>query len=212
MKTLKHTLGISLLVISFLLSNEVNGQKRNNKSNKGTKTERINTKNRVTTPHDKRYRTQPVTRNPHYIYPRHRRVVRTLPRHHVRIVYRGLPYFYYSGIYYTQYGDEYIVVMPPLGFRITVLPVGYTRIVVGPSIYFYHSGIYYLESKTPEDNNEDDGKYEVVKPPIGTIVSEIHEDSEEVVVDGKTYYEYNDILYKKIIDTDNKVTYEVVYN
>ena len=52
----------------------------------------------------------------------------------------------------------------------------------------------------------------MVKPPVGTIVSEIHEDSEEVVVDGKTYYEYNDILYKKIIDTDNKVTYEVVHN
>ena len=210
MKTLKHTLGISLLFISLLFSNEIIGQKRQTRNN-GVKTERIGG-NKVKTTHNRhgdRYRTQPVRRSPHYRYPRHRRVIRTLPRHHVKIVYRGLPYFYYSGIYYTQYGDEYIVVMPPVGFRIGVLPVGYVRIVVGPSIYFYHSGIYYIETN---DTEEDDQKYEVVTPTIGTVVSEIHEDSEEVVIDGKTYYEYNDILYKKIIDDEENVSYEVVYN
>ena len=211
MRTLKHTLGISLILILLVFPNEISGQKRNTTRGNGVKTERIGTNKKVGTNHHRhndRYRTQPVRRNPHYRYPRHRRVIRTLPRYHVRIVYRGLPYFYYSGIYYTQYGDEYIVVMPPVGFRIGVLPVGYVRIVVGPSVYFYHSGIYYIENS--ESDNEDE-KYEVVTPDIGTVVSEIHEDSEEVVIDGKTYYEYNDILYKKITD-DNKVTYEVVYN
>ncbi|WP_353780010.1 DUF6515 family protein [Winogradskyella sp. 3972H.M.0a.05] len=213
MRTTKQIIGTGLLIMTFLLSYNVQGQRRTNNSNRIVKTERTVSNDRVKTNHHRhndRYRTQPIRRSPHYRYPRHRRVIRTLPVNHVRIVYRGMPYFYYSGIYYTSYGDEYIVVLPPRGFRISVLPVGHVRIVVGPTVYFYHSGIYYVEST--ETNVEEEGKYEVTQPPVGTVVTEIHEDSEEVSVDGKTYYEYNDVLYKKRIDNEGDITYEVVYN
>lgn len=212
MKTIKQTLGISLLLITLLTSGEVFGQKRGNSGNK-VRTERSIANNNVKSNHHRhndRYRTQPIRRSPNYRYPHHRRVVRTLPIHHVRLVHRGLPYFYYSGIYYTLYGDEYMVVMPPRGFRITVLPVGHVRIVVGPSVFYYHSGVYYSETILTSSDNE--GKYEVTQPPVGVILSEIHKDSEEIIIDGKVLFEYNDVLYKKNDTHDGKTTYEVVYS
>jgi hypothetical protein len=214
MKTIKNTLGISLVVISFLFSGEIQGQNRNKSGNRSVKTERsVSNDNRVGNNHHRndRYRTKPIHRNPTYRYPRHRRVVRTLPMHHIRLTHRGLPYFYYSGIYYTLYGNEYIVVMPPRGFRITVLPVGHLRIVVGPSVYFYHSGVYYTETITTS-SIESEGKYEVTQPPVGVVLSEISSDSEEVIIDGKVFYDYNGVLYKKGTNIEGKTTYEVVYS
>ncbi|MEH6535380.1 MAG: DUF6515 family protein [Psychroserpens sp.] len=213
MITLKKTLGISLLLCLFLFPNQIVGQKRNTTKNRSVKTEKTHTNDRVSSTHNRhndRYRTQPIRRSPHFRYPRHRRVIGVLPRHHVRLVYGGLPYYYYSGIYYTMYGDQYIVVMPPRGFRITVLPVGYTRIVIGPSIYFYHSGVYYSESST--NSTESEGNYEVSQPPVGIVLNDIHEDSEKVVIDGKILYEYNDVLYKKNTNLEGSMTYEVVYS
>ncbi|TXG39234.1 DUF6515 family protein [Seonamhaeicola maritimus] len=210
MKTLRSILGLSLLLVFFLTFGEVHGQKRSNKI--GVKTERKMGGNSVGKAYraDDRFRTQPIRRNPNYRYPHHRRVVRTLPRYHVRLVHRGLPYFYYSGIYYTLYGDEYMVVMPPRGFRISVLPVGHVRIVVGHSVFYYHSGVYYSETvSTSSDNNE---KYEVTQPPVGVILCEIHKDSEEIIIDGKVLFEYNDVFYKKNSTYDGKTTYEVVYS
>lgn len=211
MKNIKQILGISIVLMVFLFSGQVYGQKRGH-NNRSVKTERTVKSNRVGTTH--RYRTQPIRRNPHYRYPRHYRVVRTLPRHHVRIVYRGLPYFYYSGVYYTLYGDQYIVVMPPVGFRIGVLPVGYVRIVVGPSVYFYHSGVYYTETvvENSEQYEGTEEKYQVTLPPVGVEISELPKDSEEIIIDGKVLYEYNDVFYKRIENEGGTIIYKVVYS
>jgi len=210
METLKKTLGLSLLLVIFLFSVQVQGQKRGNNGNRNVKNERSHNNDRVGSNHNNRYRTQPIHRNPSYRYPTRRRVVRTLPRHHVTLMYGGLSYFYYSGIYYSLYGEEYIVVMPPRGFRIHVLPVGHVRIVVGPSIYFYHSGVYYSESTV--SSTEDNGKYEVTKAPVGVVLNEISKDSEEIIIDGKVFYEYNDVLYKKVINSEGIASYKVVYS
>ena len=142
MNKLKNIFGISLILTIFFFSNDIGAQRVGNKSSRGVQKERsYHKKERVTTNHRNhdRYRTQPVRRNVHYRYPRHRHVVRTLHRNHVRFVYGGLPYFYYAGIYYTTYGNEYIVVVPPRGFRIAVLPVGYVRIVVRRSKHLFLS-------------------------------------------------------------------------
>lgn len=217
MKSIKKILGIGFLLLAFLNSGQVDAQKRSNSGNRNVKTERTRSNDHGTDRiganhhgHNNRYRTQPIRRSPHYRYPHHRRVVITLPRHHVRLVYGGLPYFYYSGIYYTQYGSEYIVVMPPRGFRITVLPIGHVRIVVGPSVYFYHSGVYYTETTTTSTTNE--GKYEVTQPPVGVILNDIDKDAVEVVIDGNLLYEYNSVLYKMKTDLEGNTTYEVVYS
>jgi hypothetical protein len=203
----KKIFQLGLLFIFMLGTSELIAQKRNTRNGKAATSKSINN-NRAGSNnyrHD-RVRNQPIRRSAHYRYPRHRRAVRVLPRHHVSIVYRGLPYFYHAGIYYTTYGNEYAVILPPRGFRIGILPVGHVRIVMGPTVYYYHSGIYYIATPNSVDNIEP--AYEVVTPPVGTIVSDIHEDSQEVLLDGNIFYEYNDVLYKRIVND----TYEVIYN
>ncbi|MDY8135914.1 DUF6515 family protein [Aquimarina sp. 2201CG5-10] len=206
MKRVFRFIGIILIFMSFFGADSLQAQR-----SKGSKTQRTySNKKSIGTKHyhDGRYRTQPIYRNPYYRYPRHHVVVTTLPRHHVHVVYRGLPYYYHAGIYYTVYNDGYIVVLPPVGFRIQTLPVGYTRIVVGPSIYFYHSGVYYTEVSKSSTEEE---KYEITVPPVGTQVKEIHKDAEEAVIDGKIFYDYNNILYKKVSTFDGNTAYEVVF-
>ncbi len=214
MNTIKNNIGIGFLIILLSFSSqEVNGQNRTKKSgDRNIRTERNFSNDRVRDDHyrrDDRFRTQPIRRHPHYRYPRHRRVVRTLPINHVRIVYRGLPYFYYAGLYYTMYGNDYIVVLPPRGFRIGVLPVGHVRIVVGPSVYFYHSGVYYTETTV---TNSDEEKYEVTSPPVGVVVDSLDDEAEIIYIDGKEFYEYNDIIYKQIIGANGETLFEVVYS
>lgn len=211
MKTLKRIFGISLLLVALLVSNQVEAQRKDNKRDRGVQTERAYGKNnRVATNHNggNRYRTQPIRRNPHYRYPKHRKVVRTLHHKHLRFVYGGLPYFYYAGIYYSVYGDEYIVVIPPRGFRVGVLPVGYVRIMVGPSVYFYHSGVYYNEVIS----SNSDEKYEITQPPVGAVITDISNEAEQVVMDGNVLYEYNDTFYKQIKTDNGKTAYEVVFS
>ena len=193
------------MMVTF--SSEIEGQSRNGSRSNKHKIERTTHKKvRIDHYRHDRYRTQPIYRNPKYRYPRHRRVVRTLPRHHVRLVHRGLHYYYYSGIFYSLYGDQYVVVLPPVGFRMSILPVGHIRIVVGPSVYFYHSGIYYIQT----DNKEE--PYEVTQPPVGVVVDELPEEVEKVVMDGREYYEYNNVIYKEKTDSEGNKTYEIVYN
>lgn len=211
MKTIYRITGIILILVSFLGTNTIQAQRSEDKRSRGTNTHRnYNTKQSVGTNHYRgdRYRTQPIHRNPYYRYPRRHRVIRTLPRHHVRVVYGGLPYFYYAGIYYTVYNNAYVTVLPPVGFRITVLPAGYTRLVVGPSIYYYHSGVYYANTSEPYS---DEQKYEVTHPLVGTLLKTIHDDAEEVVIDGKIFYDYNNVLYKKVSTFDGNTAYEVVH-
>ena len=53
-------------------------------------------------------------------------------------------------------------------------------------------------------------EYEVVEPSVGTVVPELPENDVEVVtIDGETYYEFDDILYKPLV-TKEGVQYEVV--
>ena len=206
MKAIKRIIGI-IIIISCLAGQDLQAQGRS--GNRGVKTSHRGG-NHVGTNHYKggRYRTQPIYRNPHYRYPRHRRVIRTLPAHHVRVVYRGLPYFFYAGLYYTIYNDGYIAVLPPVGVRIAVLPVGHVRVVVGSSVMYYHSGIYYTEIQRATTEEE---RYEVIQPPVDTIVSEISADAEEVMIDGNVFYEYNDVMYKKVTLDQERKGYKVVY-
>ncbi|WP_235016389.1 DUF6515 family protein [Aquimarina sp. AU474] len=212
MKTHTHIIKLILMIIILINTDSALAQRNSDTRNRVASSTPIHQKigSVHTTKHYKRdrYRTQPVHRSPHYRYPRHHRVIRTLPRHHVRLVYRGLPYYYHAGIYYSVYNNGYVVVMPPIGFRISVLPVGYVRVVLGPSVFFYHSGVYYKETTTI---SSEEGKYEITKPPVGAVIKEIDKDAEEVIIDGKVFYDYNDMLYKKISTYDGNTAYEVVY-
>ncbi len=208
MKAIGKKMIFGMMLLGFITMETVEAQRKPTTRNRPNIERGRSVKNVASATHYRKdhHRTRSV-RHPHYRYPRYRRVIPRLPRNHVTIVFGGFPYYYHSGIFYTSCDEGYVTVLPPVGVRIGVLPTRYTRIVIGPRIYFYASGIYYVELEDCEDEDE---KYEVVKPEIGFVVSEIHEDSEEVIVDDVKLYKYNDVLYQKFVDDMGEVKYKVV--
>lgn len=83
-----------------------------------------------------------------------------IPDGYVRIVVGGLPYYYYSGVYYRYIDSAYIVVQAPIGALVHELPVGFIAFSLGAFTYFYVNEIYYLW-------DDDQQGYVVVKKPEG---------------------------------------------
>jgi hypothetical protein len=125
-----------------------------------------------------------------------------LPNGYSSTVFGGQNFYHYGGRYYGYSGNMYTIIGAPIGIRTRLLPVGNKRIFIGGVPHFYYSGVYYRDIGNSE--------YEVIDPTIGTIVPELPDDNvEEVMIDGQTFYEYNNILYKSVV-TKNGVQYEVV--
>ena len=179
MKTLRISTLLSFMAI-FLAVNEMNAQRRVV----------------VKTPHRTVVRTpraKVVYRNPAPAV----RVVRTVPRTAVVVNYGGLRYHYSAGVYYRYYNGRYVVVSAPIGLRVRILPVGYRLIYVGPRAYYYYQGSYYIKVEGTDE-------YETVEAPTDAVVHTLPEDTEEVEIDGKTFYEYNGILYKVVTTPEGK--------
>lgn len=104
--------------------------------------------------------------NTRYISPlpiRHHKIghrINVLPRYHVRIIVGGLPYFYYTGVFYRPYGYNYIVVSAPIGAFVRTLPVGFVAFNIGLSTYYHVNDTYYLW-------DENRAGYLVVAKPAG---------------------------------------------
>ena len=95
-------------------------------------------------------------RHPYY-RPGH--VINVMPRSYVRIVVGGLPYFYYSGIFYRPYSSGYIVVNAPIGAVVRTLPVGFIAFTLGLTTYYTLNDVYYVWDDVR------DGYVVVEKPP-----------------------------------------------
>lgn len=135
------------------------------------------------------------------VHPRKVRTVTVLPTGYTTVVYGKKNYYCHGGYYYHYHSGIYRAVPPPFGFRIGFLPIGYRTIYINTVPHYYYGGVYYRQV-----NNE----YEVVEPATGTLVPELPQDDvEEVSIDGQTYFEYDDILYKPVV-TKEGVQYEVV--
>ncbi|WP_146076101.1 DUF6515 family protein [Caldimonas caldifontis] len=72
-------------------------------------------------------------------------------------VYLGSPYWFYQGAWYSQRGNAYVVVRPPVGLYMTSLPYYHRVVYVGPSVYYVAHDVYYAPVAT--------GGYQVVEPP-----------------------------------------------
>jgi Family of unknown function (DUF6515) len=128
-------------------------------------------------------------------------VVQTLPIGYSTVTFGGRNLYYHGGRYYNSVGNTYSVIAAPIGLRVKVLPVGHRRIFIGAVPHYYYGGVYYRQTGD---------EYEAVEPSVGTIVPELPTDNvEEVVIDGQTLYEYDNVLYKSIV-TKRGVQYEVV--
>lgn len=124
-----------------------------------------------------------------------------LPAGHSTIIFRGTNHYFHTGRFYKKHLNYYLLIAPPVGIRIAVLPLGYRSIMIGTRPCFYYQGVYY--AKQAND-------YEVIEPSTGAMVPDLPEDlTEEVTIDGKTYYEYDNYLYK-LVQTKDGPMYEVV--
>ena len=70
--------------------------------------------------------------------------VRVLPRSYITVFVSGLPYFYFSGVFYRHHLDGYVVVRAPIGAYIDVLPVGFISFQLSGIYYYYVNDTYYL--------------------------------------------------------------------
>jgi hypothetical protein len=80
---------------------------------------------------------------PYHFHPIGYRIT-VLPSASIRIVYRGLPYFYYTGVFYRPYSSGYIVVSAPIGAFVSSLPDGFIAFSLGIATYYYVNDTYYL--------------------------------------------------------------------
>lgn len=74
------------------------------------------------------------------------------------LVWAGVNYWFWSGVWYAGAPGAYVVVRPPYGIVVNELPAFRTVVVIGGINYLYLNGVYYRER--PE------GGYEVVPSPV----------------------------------------------
>lgn len=91
-------------------------------------------------------------------YPPRGYVAPALPRHYRVIPYRGVPYYYNSGIWYRRGGVGFTVIVPPFGIIVPALPQYYTTLYVDSTPYYYADGVYYVWRRSAPG-------YEVVAAP-----------------------------------------------
>ena len=128
--------------------------------------------------------------------------INTLPAGHKVIVFKKSNYYFHKGYYYNKVGSNYVIIPSPRGLKVNVLPIGYRTIKIRGINHFYYRGTLYRQS----------GKtYEVIEPETGVIVDELPEyNVDQVTINNNTYYEYDNILYKKITSGTNYGKYEVI--
>jgi hypothetical protein len=114
--------------------------------------------------------------------------------------HHGVNYTYSNGYFYRPQGRGFIVVAPPLGFRIDVLPLGFTTFMLANAAYYYYAGAYYQRM-----NNS----YVVVQPPVGALVSSIPDGGQQLQIEGNTYYIVDGIQYQAVV-VNGVIMYKVM--
>lgn len=77
-------------------------------------------------------------------------VVNVLTHRHSRVFVGGLPFFYFSGVFYKNYGSDYIVVSAPIGAVVKTLPAGFIGYSIGPETYYTVNDVYYIWDEPQE--------------------------------------------------------------
>ncbi len=121
--------------------------------------------------------------------------IRSLPSTAKVFKRNGVNYHYHDGRYYRFLDGRYILSSPPRGLRVPLLPSLATRMLYNGIYYHYLNGVYYVESK---------GEYEVVDSPQDIIVDYLPEEAEEVYINDKRYFAYDQTLYTVITTPTGK--------
>jgi hypothetical protein len=78
----------------------------------------------------------------HHHHDRHRTVV-IRPSPHVKVVFRGRPYFYRHGRFYERRVRSYVSVPAPVGITVQEIPVEHQTVVIDGVTYHNYGGVYY---------------------------------------------------------------------
>ena len=158
--------------------------------------------------------------------------VATRPHRTTTVVVTGTTYYYVGGVYYVASGPGYVVVAPPPGAVVYSVPTYTTVVYAGTTEYLYVNGTYYVPTTKPAEQppppdstavataegddpsdipmiENDEENYEVVAPPVGSMVPYLPEEADEETVNGKTYFVYNDTYYQPFAG-DGQTIYMVV--
>ena len=103
-----------------------------------------------------------------------RKVLKSLPAGHVKIVVGPGHRYYHRGVFYRHGPNGYMVTVAPRGARVKVLPPGYTTVIVGGVRYQHYYGAYYHYL-------DEDKVYVVVEPPVEAATADVI-----TMVDGET--------------------------
>jgi len=119
--------------------------------------------------------------------------LRTLPAGHRRLLFRGLPYFYLAGTYYSfdPATKLYTVVEPPPGIKVTALPEGYETMKYGGATYYLAYATFYKFDPLRK-------VYIVVRPPSGLKVQTIPYEFETEIRDSREIFVGRGVAYEAI--------------
>ena len=90
-------------------------------------------------------------------YPPPGRVVPVPPRQSNVVIWAGVNYRFWDGVWYTPGPHGYVVVRPPFGIVVHDLPAFATLVTIAGITYLYANGVYYQQRAEG---------YEVVPPPV----------------------------------------------
>ena len=117
----------------------------------------------------------------------------TLPAGHHRLLFRGIPYFYYGDTYYSfdPVAKLYTVVEPSPGIEVAELPEGYETLEYGGITYYTTYATFYKFNPLRK-------VYIVVRPPAGLKVQAIPYEFETEIRDDREIFVSRGVAYEAI--------------
>jgi hypothetical protein len=112
----------------------------------------------------------------------------------------GVGYLYDRGVFWLTPGPPFIVVTAPYGAVVEELPAGAYRIFGKEAPRYYYFGTFYEEK---------DGKFEVVRPAAGTLVSYLPDGYQTDQAQGTTRYLFGPTHFKPVF-VQGVLVYQVV--
>ena len=128
-----------------------------------------------------------------YFYRKPGSTTTSLPASAVSVQAGGKSYSYNAGVFYMQADAKtHIVVPAPVGAVVDALPEGSQAAMLNgkPSGASYYFGTFFAEK---------DGKYEVVQPPQGTVVSYVPDGYQETEAGDSLRYKFGGISFSPVI-------------
>ena len=146
-----------------------------------------------------------------------------LPFGYYSFNYDGYPYYYYNSVFYRRTDDNnYEIVSPPLGAKVTSIPNSSKTVVVNGSKYYESNGTYYQEEADSNNNvvylvvgtngelNQPKTPQVVYEPQVGDIVPQLPSNCSKVFLNGQQYFESPDNVYYQEVTDGDKTAYKIV--